>query len=64
MPKVALIGAGKIGTAIADMLSGTGDYAITLLDRARLRARTGRLATSMVSHPPSTGRKTWTPPPF
>lgn len=33
MPKVALIGAGKIGTAIADMLSATGDYAVTLLDR-------------------------------
>ena len=33
MPKVALIGAGKIGTAIADMLSATGDYAVTLFDR-------------------------------
>ncbi|MBL8691334.1 MAG: saccharopine dehydrogenase NADP-binding domain-containing protein [Rhodospirillaceae bacterium] len=33
MAKVALIGAGKIGTAIADMLSATGDYAVTLYDR-------------------------------
>lgn len=33
MAKVALIGAGKIGTAIADMLSATGDYAVTLFDR-------------------------------
>lgn len=43
MPKVALIGAGKIGTAIADMLSGTGDYAITLFDRDEASlARTAR----------------------
>jgi len=31
--KVALIGAGKIGTAIADMLLGSGDYSVTLFDQ-------------------------------
>ncbi|MBM3547637.1 MAG: saccharopine dehydrogenase family protein [Alphaproteobacteria bacterium] len=33
MAKVALIGAGKIGTAIAELLLGSGDYAVTLFDR-------------------------------
>jgi saccharopine dehydrogenase-like NADP-dependent oxidoreductase len=33
MPKVALVGAGKIGTAIADLLLGSGDYTVTLFDR-------------------------------
>ncbi len=43
MKKLLLVGSGKIGSAIADMLGATGDYAITVADRdsdslARLRA--------------------------
>ncbi len=33
MTTLALVGAGKIGMAIAEMLSVTGDYAVTLFDR-------------------------------
>ena len=35
MKKVAVIGGGKIGSMIVDLLSGTGDYAVTVADRSR-----------------------------
>ena len=34
MRKVLVIGAGKIGSTIADMLSGSQDYAVTIADHA------------------------------
>ncbi len=34
MKNIAIIGAGKIGSTIADMLSLSGDYAVTLLDHS------------------------------
>ena len=33
MYKVLVLGAGKIGGAIVDMLAATGDYAVTVADR-------------------------------
>ena len=33
MKSVALVGGGKIGTAIAELLGGTGDYQVTVFDR-------------------------------
>jgi saccharopine dehydrogenase-like NADP-dependent oxidoreductase len=46
MHKVAIVGAGKIGGSLAQMLGSTGDYAVTLIDRSddalqRLAAETG-----------------------
>jgi saccharopine dehydrogenase-like NADP-dependent oxidoreductase len=35
MKRVAVIGGGKIGSMIVDLLSGTGDYAVTVADRSR-----------------------------
>ncbi|WP_020407168.1 saccharopine dehydrogenase family protein [Hahella ganghwensis] len=33
MKSIAVVGAGKIGLMIADMLSSTGDYAVTIIDQ-------------------------------
>ena len=33
VPRVLLLGSGKIGRMIADLLSTTGDYAVTVADR-------------------------------
>lgn len=33
MKKILVVGAGKIGSTIADFLDATGDYAVTLIDR-------------------------------
>jgi saccharopine dehydrogenase-like NADP-dependent oxidoreductase len=35
MKRVAVIGGGKIGSMIVDLLSGTGDYEVTVADRSR-----------------------------
>ncbi|HVY80420.1 MAG TPA: saccharopine dehydrogenase family protein [Steroidobacteraceae bacterium] len=35
MKRIAVIGGGKIGSMIVDLLSGTGDYAVTVADRSR-----------------------------
>jgi saccharopine dehydrogenase-like NADP-dependent oxidoreductase len=48
--KIALLGAGHIGQTIAALLTGCGDYAVTVMDRdeaalARLAARVPRLRT-------------------
>jgi saccharopine dehydrogenase-like NADP-dependent oxidoreductase len=34
MKEIAVVGAGKIGSTIAEMLAGTGDYHVTLVDRS------------------------------
>jgi saccharopine dehydrogenase-like NADP-dependent oxidoreductase len=36
MQKVVVLGAGKIGSAIADLLGGTGDYAVLIADHSLL----------------------------
>ena len=33
MKNVALVGGGKIGIAITELLAGTGDYRVTVFDR-------------------------------
>ena len=33
MRDILIVGAGKIGTVIADLLAGSGDYAVTVADR-------------------------------
>jgi saccharopine dehydrogenase-like NADP-dependent oxidoreductase len=35
MKDVVVVGAGKIGSTIADMLASSGDYAVTVVDRSR-----------------------------
>ncbi|TIT43923.1 MAG: FAD-dependent oxidoreductase, partial [Mesorhizobium sp.] len=34
MNKIVIVGAGKIGSTIAEMLAETGDYQVTLVDRS------------------------------
>ncbi len=35
MKEIVIVGAGKIGATIADMLAGTGDYRVTVVDRSQ-----------------------------
>ncbi len=35
MKHIAVVGAGKIGSMIAEMLAGSGDYAVTVIDRSQ-----------------------------
>jgi len=35
MKEIVVVGAGKIGATIADLLASTGDYSVTVIDRAR-----------------------------
>jgi saccharopine dehydrogenase-like NADP-dependent oxidoreductase len=45
MKKVVVVGAGKIGSMIAELLAGSGDYAVTVVDRSAAaleRLETGR----------------------
>jgi len=44
MKNVLIVGAGKIGSMIAEMLAGSGDYAVTVLDRSS--AQLERLETA------------------
>lgn len=44
MKKIAIVGAGKIGSVIADMLADTGDYAVKVIDAAA--AQLSQLDTS------------------
>ncbi len=44
MQSIAIVGAGKIGTMIAELLAGCGSYDVTVLDRDA--AQLGRLRTS------------------
>ncbi|EBU8132064.1 saccharopine dehydrogenase, partial [Salmonella enterica subsp. enterica serovar Java] len=47
MKEVVVVGAGKIGATIADMLTETGDYAVTVVDRSAeaLKALGSRIKT-------------------
>jgi saccharopine dehydrogenase-like NADP-dependent oxidoreductase len=44
MKKIVIVGAGKIGSMIAEMLAGCGDYAVTVIDRSA--AQLERLETA------------------
>jgi saccharopine dehydrogenase-like NADP-dependent oxidoreductase len=35
MERIAIVGAGKIGSMIAELLAGSGDYQVTVIDRSR-----------------------------
>ncbi|MEK1886479.1 MAG: saccharopine dehydrogenase NADP-binding domain-containing protein, partial [Phyllobacterium sp.] len=35
MKEIVVVGAGKIGGTIANLLAGTGDYSVTVVDRAQ-----------------------------
>jgi len=50
MKNVMLVGGGKIGIAIAELLSGTGDYKVTVVDRdaASLKRMPGRNVSTRV----------------
>ncbi len=47
MKNVVVVGAGKIGSMIADLLGGSGDYAVTVIDRSQ--AQLDRLETSVAT---------------
>jgi saccharopine dehydrogenase-like NADP-dependent oxidoreductase len=44
MERIAIVGAGKIGSMIAELLVGSGDYAVTVIDRSQ--SALGRLETA------------------
>ncbi|MDE3072930.1 MAG: saccharopine dehydrogenase NADP-binding domain-containing protein, partial [Pseudomonadota bacterium] len=44
MKKVVIVGAGKIGSMIAELLAGSGDYSVTVADRSKMQL--DRLETS------------------
>ena len=50
MRKIAVIGAGKIGSTIASLLAGSGDYEVLVIDRSA--ERPGRLDARRVRAPP------------
>ncbi len=35
MKNIVIVGAGKIGSMIAELLAGSGDYAVTVIDRSQ-----------------------------
>ena len=35
MKDIVIVGAGKIGSMIAELLGGSGDYAVTVVDRSQ-----------------------------
>ena len=35
MKNIVIVGAGKIGSMIAELLGGSGDYAVTVVDRSQ-----------------------------
>ena len=35
MKNIVIVGAGKIGSMIAELLVGSGDYAVTVIDRSQ-----------------------------
>ena len=45
MKDILIVDAGRIGTVIADLLAGTGDYAVTVADRDS--AAVERIGTGM-----------------
>ena len=48
MKNIVIVGAGKIGSLIAELLGGSGDYAVTVIDRSQRQLE--RLETSVAVH--------------
>ena len=48
MRDIVIVGAGKIGSMIAELLAGSGDYAVTVVDRSE--EQLGRLETAASVH--------------
>ena len=65
MKKIVVVGAGKIGSTIAEMLADTGDYHVTVVDRAaaQLDAPNCRQARrrrwNSTSPPPARSKRRW-----
>src|SRR6202795_3429608 len=47
MKQIVVVGAGKIGSMIAELLGGSGDYAVTVVDRSE--AQLDRLETTVAT---------------
>ncbi len=48
MKDIVIVGAGKIGSMIAEFLGSSGDYAVTVVDRSQ--PQLDRLETSAADH--------------
>lgn len=46
--EIVVVGAGKIGATIADMLAGTGDYKVTVVDRSAEQLKTLETANAVL----------------
>ena len=49
MKKIVVVGAGKIGSTIAGMLAGTGDYQVTLVDRSAAQLAAAELPVAVAT---------------
>ena len=49
MKDVVVVGAGKIGATIADMLAGTGDYSVTVIDRSAAQLKALEVANAVAT---------------
>jgi saccharopine dehydrogenase-like NADP-dependent oxidoreductase len=49
MKKIVIVGAGKIGSTIAEMLADTGDYHVTLVDRSATQLGSAELPASVAA---------------
>ncbi|OWK18725.1 hypothetical protein AJ88_01000 [Mesorhizobium amorphae CCBAU 01583] len=49
MEKIVVVGAGKIGSTIAEMLAATGDYHVTLVDRAAAQLTAAELPATVAT---------------
>ena len=49
MKKIVVVGAGKIGSTIAEMLAATGDYHVTLVDRAAAQLTAAELPATVAT---------------
>ena len=47
MKKIVVVGAGKIGSTIAEMLADTGDYHVTLVDRSAAQLAAAELPAAV-----------------
>lgn len=49
MKKIVVVGAGKIGSTIAEMLAATGDYHVTLVDRSAVQLAAAELPATVAT---------------
>ena len=49
MKKIVVVGAGKIGSTIAEMLAATGDYEVTLVDRSAAQLAAAELPATVAT---------------